>query len=603
MAFTARHDRRHDGNMKLYHLVVIAVSLVVTLGAWRVADVQIHQQIRTRFEDARDRTLGLITDRMHKYEDALWSGVAAIESHGGDMSLSEWRQFAGRLRIEERYPGINGIGVIHFVDRSDLGAYLERRRAEQPGFEIYPPHAFEQLMPISFIEPVGINQAAVGLDVAHEVNRRNALLASLDTAEARITGPINLVQDADSTPGFLFYAPFYEGGRAADGEERRARAAGAVYAPFVIRSLMDGLLAKELRGVYFSIRDGAEMIYDEHVSGESLQDPDPMLRETVRLDLYGRTWVIDFRTNLAFRASNSHAQPTMILIAGLLIEAIIVALLVLMSRANRSAVDYAKRVNEALRAQSARLAKANRKLAAANEELEQFTYITSHDLKTPIRGIGGLTELIEEDLTDYFASPEANPDVKGNLELIRDRVRRMTALTRGIMEYSRIGADSETDGSLFVQDAIAAMRADFGMTEEELRLVGDSVKVDNDASNFRRVLENLVGNALKHHDDRERLSIIVATENKGPIARIAVTDNGPGIDARFHDRIFDVFQTLRVAKTPENTGIGLAMVKKAVERHGGKVTIRSEPGRGSTFAFDWPIVRGADAPVPARAAA
>jgi signal transduction histidine kinase len=107
------------------------------------------------------------------------------------------------------------------------------------------------------------------------------------------------------------------------------------------------------------------------------------------------------------------------------------------------------------------------------------------------------------------------------------------------------------------------------------------------------VLENLVGNAIKYHDGLHPLRIAVSVRSSEDRLHFDIADNGPGIDPKFHTRIFDVFQTLRRANAPESTGIGLAIVKKLVELHGGRIAVTSEPGAGATFSFDWP--RGATA--------
>ena len=585
------------GGLRAIHFVVVGLSLLLTLSAWHFSKKQIESRISARFDQARDQALGLISDRMLKYEDALWSGVAAVYSHGGDMSYADWHTFARTLRIEEKYPGINGIGIIHYVPTGSFDAYLTQRRLERPGYSVFPQHDFPIFMPISFIEPENANAAAIGLDVAHEVNRRTAALASRDSGTSQITGPIVLVQDAGNTPGFLFYAPFYRGGTPFSVEERQARFAGAVYAPFVVRKLMEGLLSKDLRDIRFAIRDGDELIYDEHNEADPLRDKNPLMTDVVDLELYGRTWRIDLRSNLAFRANNSYSQPTIILVAGLIIEALIITLLVLMARANRNAVSYANRVNASLMAESDRLADTNRKLVAANQELEQFAYVASHDLKTPIRGIGGLTDIIEEDLEAYFSSPDANPDVQTNLTLIRDRVQRMNDLTRGILEYSRVRTGHDIAEPISLEEVVNTLRVDFDLSAQQLRLVGNARLVDRDTLNLRRVLENLVGNAVKHHNSPDQMHIEITAQDAGNHLEISVRDNGPGIDPRFHTRIFDIFQTLRTGNSDESTGIGLAIVKKAVENNGGTISLTSSVGQGATFSFPWPKA-AADAAKP-----
>jgi signal transduction histidine kinase len=197
--------------------------------------------------------------------------------------------------------------------------------------------------------------------------------------------------------------------------------------------------------------------------------------------------------------------------------------------------------------------------------------------------------MIEEDLEDYFVSPDANPEVRQNLELIQTRVVRMNQLTQGIMDYAKVEVHAGKNGELELQKMLADLTLDLGLSEEQLLLTGDVAAINVDTVNFRRVLENLIGNAVKYHDGSNDLQIIVSATLDAGRCQLSVKDNGPGIDSKFHERIFKVFQTLRTANMPESTGIGLAIVKKSVERQGGQVKILSELGYGSTFLFDWPI--------------
>ncbi|WP_276152374.1 MULTISPECIES: CHASE domain-containing protein [unclassified Sulfitobacter] len=566
------------GQIKAFHIIVVFLSLFLTFFAWQFSRQQIETRVFQRFEASRDSVIALIVDRMEKYEDALWAGVAAIESHGGDISYEDWHVFAQSLDIHEKYPGINGIGVIHFHTEQTLDEYLSVQRGTRPQFRIFPDHDQPMFMPITYIEPESSNAAAIGLDVAHEVNRRSAALASRDTGTSQITGPITLVQDETSTAGFLFYTPFRKDGVPA----------GAVYAPFVVHKLMEGLLATELHNVRFSIQDQGTVIYDRHAEGDRFYDPDPMYSGHSEIDIYGRTWVVDVQTNLSFRGQNTYSQPTFILVAGLVIEALIIALLFLLAKANRRAIAYADQATVSLQQKTARLDATNKELFIKNEALEEFAYIASHDLKTPIRGINGLTEMIEEDLEGYFASPEANPEVQQNLKLIQTRVVRMNQLTQGIMEYAKVEVHAKENGVLDLERMLVDLVLDLGLNDGQLVLEGDVKSLGFDTINLRRVLENLIGNAVKYHQGAEPLQVVVSARQVDDRCCFSVADNGPGIDPKFHDRIFKVFQTLRLADMPESTGIGLAIVKKAVERNAGKIGLQSEEGKGSTFRFDWP---------------
>lgn len=578
----------HGRGITSLHVVIVALSLAMTVGAWIYSKNQVDLQIENRFAAARDRTIGLIVDRMSRYEDALWSGVALIDAGDGATSHAEWRKFSRSLNLAKKYPGVSGIGVIHYIDKENYTDYQNDRSAEGRSFSVFPEHEQDFMLPITFIEPENTNAAAIGLDVAHEVNRRNGLLASRDTGTAQITGPIFLVQDSGHTPGFLFYTPFYGGVKPNTVGTRRQQFSGVVYAPFVVRNLVEGLLSKELRDVRFSIRDGDQTIYDELDAVEPDHDDDPMFSDTVALEMYGRTWRVDIETNLGFRTQNGSDQPTMILLGGLVIEILVISMLSVLARSNLKAHTYAHHLTEELRAKTEHLEQ-------ANAEIEQFVYIASHDLKTPARGIGFLADVIEEDLEDIIGPLENHTDIKMQIDMIRERVGRMNDLTQGIMEFSRVGTDNEEPAAgISIEAIVGDCVADFEVDPSQIRLSSEIDAVHCDSQSFRRVLENLIGNAFKYHPDPHSARVDLSIKVVGDMLEVSVKDDGNGIAPEFHNRIFEVFQTLRKSGDPESTGIGLAIVKKAVQRHGHDVRVDSSLGHGAAFIFHWPVGHGAE---------
>lgn len=583
------------GGIKVLHLVIIALSLAMTVGAWQFSRAQMAEQIEARFDAAKKQTLDLITARMGNYRDALFAGTAAIRSHGGEVTRAEWQEFASNLHLPERYPGVGGVSVVRYLGNSELPVFVAAQQRDRAEFKVHPAHPHPVHAVVTYFEPEAPNAAAIGLDLTFEENRRIGAFKSRDSGEAQISGPIQLVQDAGHTAGFLFYAPFYRGETPMTVEARREQIAGYVMAPFVVKKLMRGLLAADRRMIRFNIMDAGEVIHDELSSDDPNADPSPMYRKTVALDLYGRMWEVEMETNLAFRVSNTSAQPTLILAGGLLIEILIIGMLMMMARSNRSAVSYADRVTVDLKEKSQRLGEANNdlemtnaELARSNAELEQFAYVASHDLKTPIRGIGSLAEMIEEDLEPYFQSPDADPEILENLKRIHERVARMNSLTTGIMQYSRVDQTPIEDGVLDLAHMLEAIRLDFGLTDEQLVLSGDAPSVRYDSRNFQRVVENLIGNAVKYHDGKTPLQISMAVTQRSDRVEVSVADNGPGIDPEYHEKIFGVFQTLRMNGEAESSGIGLSIVKKAVERNQGTIRVAATEGGGATFRYDWP---------------
>ncbi len=571
----------HAGSLHWFHWTIVVLSALLTIAAWHFSKSQVEEKARMQFEREATQVTELVLERMQKYEDALWGGVAAIQAIGGKMAHGEWRTYADSIHIESKYPGVGGIGVIDYVLPQDLTAHIEAQRRLRPNYSVRPNHTQAHYMPIVYIEPETANLRAVGLDIAHETNRHTAAIMARDTGTAQITGPIVLVQDEGKTPGFLFYAPYYAGGLYSTAGERQQHFSGMVYAPFIVNKLMAGALDKEKRHVGIHLADGSDVIYDENTAAEEDFDPNPVFTRQATVDLYGRSWNFDIWSTRSFREAAASNQPIFILIGGIMIDSLLLTLFLILSRASRRTLNFADRVTVELRQKAAELAK-------SNADLESFAYIASHDLKTPLRGIGDITEYLQEDLEAYVATPDANPDVQHNLQRLHQQTGRMENLIKGILDYSSVGLRHDEVASLDVLEVLHTLRSELDVREDQLVFEGSFPVLSANRVRFEQVLHNLVGNAFKYHHDQERAIVTVACSDNDDFFEFRVSDNGPGIDPKFHARIFEVFQTLQSKDEIESTGVGLAIVKKSVEALGGAIRITSALGAGTTFEFDWP---------------
>lgn len=222
-------------------------------------------------------------------------------------------------------------------------------------------------------------------------------------------------------------------------------------------------------------------------------------------------------------------------------------------------------------------------LARSNRELDQFAYVASHDLKAPLRGIANLSQWIEEDLGDSIP-----PDVSEKLTLVRGRVQRLEALIDGILQYSRAGrvhsAVEQVDVGLLVKEVVELLAPP---PEVVVTIEPGMPTISTERTPLQQVFMNLVNNAIKYNP-HPGARITVSSREAGHMYAFSVTDNGPGIEPEYHDRIFGIFQTLESRDRVEGTGIGLSVVKKTVELHGGSITVHSALGEGATFTFEWP---------------
>ncbi|MBL0102774.1 MAG: GHKL domain-containing protein [Bacteroidetes bacterium] len=225
-------------------------------------------------------------------------------------------------------------------------------------------------------------------------------------------------------------------------------------------------------------------------------------------------------------------------------------------------------------------------LEKSNKELDKFASIVSHDLKAPLRAIGNLTGWIEEDAGDTMSG-----EVKANFDMIKQRVRRMEDLINAILDYSRAdrrqGEDVQIDVKKLVEDTL-----DFiGKPENvEMQILNELPTIVSDRTRLSQVFSNLIGNAIKYNDKKE-IKVQVSSEESKEGWTFSVKDNGPGIEKQYHEKIFVIFQTLNRRDDVESTGVGLAIVKKIIDDHGGKIWVESEPGNGAEFKFFWPRTR------------
>ena len=221
-------------------------------------------------------------------------------------------------------------------------------------------------------------------------------------------------------------------------------------------------------------------------------------------------------------------------------------------------------------------------LQKKNQELDQFAYVVSHDLKAPLRAINSLAEWIAEDL------PELDPDVRRNLDLMRGRVQRMENLINGILEYSRIGRkqlpQSEVNVTQLVQEVIDSLSPSGNVT---IKVQPNMPEIKAEKILLLQIFSNLIGNAIKYNDKEHPFVEIGFKPVKGG-HEFWVKDNGPGIPMEYHQKVFGIFQTMEARDTRESTGIGLAIVKKIMEEKGGSVRLESGEGEGSTFIIYWP---------------
>ena len=229
--------------------------------------------------------------------------------------------------------------------------------------------------------------------------------------------------------------------------------------------------------------------------------------------------------------------------------------------------------------------KAEEELKRSNADLQQFAFAASHDLQEPLRGIESFIRLLEK---RYKGRLDEKADEF--IDFIIDDVKRMQVLIKDLLEYSRLSAKdkviSPANCSVILEQALNNLRSAIG--ESNAAVTYDSLPVVmGDEAQLIRLFQNLIGNAIKFRS-RELLKVHISARREGNEWLFSVRDTGIGIDPNQAERIFVIFQRLHAIQEYPGTGIGLAVCKRIVERHGGRIWAESEPGKGSTFFFTVP---------------
>jgi signal transduction histidine kinase len=248
-------------------------------------------------------------------------------------------------------------------------------------------------------------------------------------------------------------------------------------------------------------------------------------------------------------------------------------------KANDELSHLSKSLNSMARILDENISELERK----NKELDRFAYVVSHDLKAPLRGIETASTWIEEDFGNKLP-----PKVQEYLSLMRGRVRRMEKLIDGILELSRIGKKKKPVEKVNVRRLVHEI-VEMLSPGPSMRILiqPDLPTITTERIPLQQIFTNLISNAVKYHD-REDGTISIRYRELDRHYEFMVTDDGPGIEPRYHDKIFIIFQTLQERDALESTGVGLAIVKKILEDKKCEIQVVSDVGKGATFAFTWP---------------
>jgi PAS domain S-box-containing protein len=227
-----------------------------------------------------------------------------------------------------------------------------------------------------------------------------------------------------------------------------------------------------------------------------------------------------------------------------------------------------------------------KQLEEANKALESFSYSVSHDLRAPLRAIEGFTKILEEDFNGAL-----NEQGRKMLAAVQRNSQKMSHLIDDLLAFSRLGKHDLQRKKIDMNALLREVLDDFAQTSKHRAkiIIGETMPIWGDQALLKQVLTNLISNGIKYSSKKESPEVEISSKIENDHVTYTVSDNGEGFDMKYSDKLFGVFQRLHSERQFEGTGVGLAIVKRIIEKHGGQIHAEAAPGKGARFSFALPL--------------
>jgi signal transduction histidine kinase/ActR/RegA family two-component response regulator len=593
--------RRH-----LVWALVLAFGLTLTWAACAYCVQEAKRIHADRFMVLAEKVRAGVEKRTNLFVYGL-RGARGLFTGGESVSRSRFAQYAESRDFSREFPGALGFGFIARVAGEDLGVFEARERASRSaGFDVHTLPGMagvgKDRYVITYIEPEASNAAAIGLDITCEPIRAEAARRSMATGEPALSGPVQLIQDAERRVGFLYMLGVYRPGMpTGTPAERTAALVGWMHAPILMERVLADLPELVDGQVDLQVHDPEASDSVLFASARSSSELGGYHAE-LPVRLGGRTWHLEVRSTPGFDVIPEMQTVTVAHAAGVALSVLLALLCGNLVSLRERAATIARRMtselresNDRLRQQSGELAEAQEKAERATEAKGEFLASMSHEIRTPLTAIMGYVDLLHEE--DGSMDPVER---RQRLEVVRANSRHLLALINDILDLSKIEAGAmrvertECSPAHVVAEVMSLMR----VRAAEKRLALDArfltpvpQRVTTDPTRLRQILLNLVGNAVKFTDHGGvRLEVSLHTPDLTPAEGLLVFqvhDTGCGMTGEQLGRLFRPFTQAEASTTRRfgGTGLGLAISRRLAELLGGTIDVRSHPGVGSTFTL------------------
>lgn len=572
----------------LITLGVLILGLIITFFSVLYTRANIEKAARQDFEYSSDEIRTRISSRLDQHAQLLRSG-AALFAVSDSVTREEWHEFYVRTRADIFLPGIQGFGYSKIIPKDRLEKHIKMvRESGFPDYTITPEGERDVYSSILYLEPfTDMNRRAFGYDMFSEPVRKKAMEIARDSNISMLSGKVRLRQETgqDLQSGVLMYFPMYEKNMPTNTvEERRRALKGWVYSPYRMKDLMQGITGSMKRRNDLPLH---LMIYDDTTISEEKLMYDNQSEEnnelvTRKSNLYlkepvifnGKIWTLVF-TVRKDEMSLLHKDQIIVWLTGLIISVLLFILSMMQIRAN---------------IRTRQIGELNLQLERLNSDKDRFISILSHDLKSPFTSILGFLELLTTNLRKYSID-----EIERHINTVNDAAKNTFHLLEDLLMWTRAHS-----GKISFDPQKLQFREIYESVTESLMPMAETknisldyienerISVFADKDMLKAILRNLISNAIKFTFPGGSVHI-KALKNPGSIT-VSVSDTGSGISPDRIKNLFDITNIFSTAGTggEKGSGLGLLLCREFVEKHGGRIWVKSEPDKGSDFMFSLP---------------
>lgn len=558
-----------------------------------------RHRVGSEFERRANDVSHALGEHLVRYLDVL----DTIESYYAASQFVSRQEFRTFVRSAlERYPGLAALSWNQRVQHADRAAFERSVRADGYGDfrirhrsengDLIVARTRPEYVPVTYVEPIDGNRAALGFDVASDEVRADALRRAREGSAIAATHRIRLVQAESERFGVLICKPIFGSAPETESPERKTKAlSGYAVAVLKLHEMATesfagvDLSGLELRLIDVSAPTTEQLLYARD-EGIDHQRSESSAAEAIggralglqheSLQIVGdRVWKLQVTPTLGFLVAQQTWHAWLVLAGGLMFASLLCSFLLVIS--GRGSLD-AERAEE--------LAAANDELVHRSEDMEEVMHTVSHDLKTPLVTLSGFSAIANRavDDGDYAKATDA-------VRRISSASQRMGMLVDDLVELNRIGRVhaicEPVDTAEVERELVELLELQLRAKEVDLRLEGPMPLIRIDPIRLSQVLQNLLENALRYGCQAASTVVRVGAQETGHEIQIFVADDGPGIPERHHERIFGLFQRLHSDR--DGTGVGLAIVAKIMKSCRGRCWVESEEGHGARFCVAFPI--------------